>query len=646
MKKYLFISFVFLGFLAFANVASAQSQLPSDITFPIQELGNCKDKTACATYCDKPENVKVCIDFAKAQGMISSEEASIAEKILETTGTIGGPGGCKSENECRTYCDNINNIEVCVSFAEVNNLMSSNELKEAKMAMEAIKKGAKPPAGCRGKKECDAYCSTPENVEECVAFGEAAGFISPNEAAMIRKTGGKGPGGCQGKETCDSYCSDPNNMEQCMNFALENNLMPPEEAKQAQQVLQAIKAGVKPPPCRGEKECQEYCSKPENSEACINFAIAAGFIPAEEAEQMRKMAKAGLMGGGPGGCKGKEECDKFCQDPNNMVTCVDFAEKAGMMSPEEAAKTRKMAELGMTGGPGGCKGESECNTYCQDQSHMQECMDFAVKAGMMKPEEAERANRMMQIGEAATGPGGCKTREECGNYCSDSANAQECLDFAQKSGMMNPQDVKVARQFSPGGQGGPGGCQGQDECKDYCQDPAHLDECSNFSVQQGIISPEEAQGMKQMMERREQMMPVSPGFPAELQGKCTNEEGCLDYCKDNQDTPACRGMMQAIPQRERPEMPPGLNPENRAPGIMPGGEEGVPGGIMKPPTPEEIENIKEREIQRIMPQIPQGVPGGSPASGIPGGGQMPQATQVPQNIPEPFQNIPNTAPNP
>ncbi len=88
----------------------------------------------------------------------------------------------------------------------------------------------------------------------------------------------------------------------------------------------------------------------------------------------------------------------------------------------------------------------------------------------------------------------------------------------------------------------------------------------------------------------------------------------------------------------------------------------MPGGMTKPPSNEEIENIKnqmiEKQMQQIQQTIPQGlkgVPGGipnnisipsAPPGGIPEGGQMPQATQMPQNIPEPFQNIPNTAPNP
>ena len=68
----------------------------------------------------------------------------------------------------------------------------------------AIEKGIKPPA-CRNKKQCDSYCASPEHMEECLTFAEAAGFI------------------------------------------------PPEELDEAKKVLEAIKKGVKPPACRGKK---------------------------------------------------------------------------------------------------------------------------------------------------------------------------------------------------------------------------------------------------------------------------------------------------------------------------------------------------------------------------------------------------------
>ena len=38
----------------------------------------------------------------------------------------------------------------------------------------------------------------------------------------------------------------------------------------------------------------------------------------------------------PGGCKSKDECEAFCQNPDNFGQCVAFAEKAGFISGERA----------------------------------------------------------------------------------------------------------------------------------------------------------------------------------------------------------------------------------------------------------------------------------------------------------------------
>lgn len=53
-----------------------------------------------------------------------------------------------------------------------------------------------------------------------------------------------------------------------------------------------------------------------------------------------------------------------------------------------------------TGGesPGGCCGKEACDAYCNDLSHMQECIDFAVKAGFMTQEEAEEMLKGMHHG--------------------------------------------------------------------------------------------------------------------------------------------------------------------------------------------------------------------------------------------------------
>src|SRR3989344_4901993 len=210
MKSFhLFVIFIFLVLASLGIFVLAQTL--EGITFPITELGNCVNQTECEAYCDVPENREACLDFAEDHNLIPADEIRIARRMLEL-GETAGPGCCEGQAECEAYCDDISHIEECITFAERYGLIPLDELTDAKKTLEAVRKGAKPPP-CRGKAECDTYCSTPENLEGCLTFAEAAGFISPEEAAMARRTGGKGPGGCRGKESCEAYCEDPNNAD-------------------------------------------------------------------------------------------------------------------------------------------------------------------------------------------------------------------------------------------------------------------------------------------------------------------------------------------------------------------------------------------------------------------------------------------------
>ncbi len=271
--------------------ASAQTDSSSadtatmSISFPVAELGNCKSKADCKSYCDRPGNTEACIAFAEKNGLMPKEEIETARKFLAAGGK--GPGGCTGKDSCEAYCNDINNMDACVAFAEQSGIMPPKELDEAKKVQAAIKRGVKPPA-CNGKKACDAYCEEPNHIEECVSFAAEAGFMSPEEQAN------------------------------------------------AQKMVQAIKSGVKPLPCKGKEECDAYCGQEQNFDACVVFAEAAGFMSKDDATMAKK-----TRGKGPGGCQGKEACDAFCDNPDNQQTCFNFGKENGLIPPEEL---RKMEE--------------------------------------------------------------------------------------------------------------------------------------------------------------------------------------------------------------------------------------------------------------------------------------------------------------
>ncbi len=241
--------------------------------------------------------------------LISSIYAEVSYPVAEL-------GNCNSQAECEKYCDDAVNMEPCLNFAEKNNLMSSEEIEEARKFMPLLKEG-NTPGSCKNHRECDEYCDRDENLNECIDFALKAGVISSEEAEMVKKTGGKGPGGCKGKKECDSFCNDEGNFNVCIDFAVEHGLVSSEEAEMAKKT-----GGKGPGGCKSKEACDAYCK--ENEEECRKWGEEHGF------------AKEG--GGefkGPGGCKSDEECKAFCDDPANSQTCAEYSIENGFMTQEE-----------------------------------------------------------------------------------------------------------------------------------------------------------------------------------------------------------------------------------------------------------------------------------------------------------------------
>lgn len=387
-----------------ANGAYAQTA-PDSIQFPVAELGNCKDKDECKAYCDDIKHADACLAFAEKNNLMSEEELQTAKKFLEAGGK--GPGGCTGKEECQNYCDNISHIDECISFAEDAGILPPEQLAEAKQVQAAIASGVKPPA-CRNKKECDAYCEDSSHMKECVAFGEAAGFLKGKELDDAKKMitaieSGATPPACRGKEECDAYCSDAAHIEECMTFAQAAGLMSPEEAQNSQKMIEAIKKGVKPPACKGKEECDAYCSDSAHTDECIQFSVAAGFMTEKDAEMAKKTG-----GKGPGGCVGKDACEAFCGNQDNQQTCMNFAKENGFDSGpgEQGREMRGDDDFNAPdgsrdrepprGGPGGCQSQEECSAYCSD--HQEECQKFGAQRsegqrGPMNPQEERQPPR-------------------------------------------------------------------------------------------------------------------------------------------------------------------------------------------------------------------------------------------------------------
>ena len=143
-----------------SSVKDVQRPAVKDVQYPVKELGNCISEKECKIYCDKTEKINACLSFAEKNNLMSKEDINIAKKFADKG--MKGPGGCDGKDECDAYCDDMDNMDECISFAEKNNLMPAKEMEQAKKVQAAIKRGVKPPA-CGNKKECDTFCNNPNN---------------------------------------------------------------------------------------------------------------------------------------------------------------------------------------------------------------------------------------------------------------------------------------------------------------------------------------------------------------------------------------------------------------------------------------------------------------------------------------------------
>jgi len=375
--------------IIFAASVFAQSSNPFEpkISFPVAELGNCGSQAECKSYCDKPENLSACIAFAESHGLMSQDEAARAKKFAAVK---TGPGGCTGQSSCDAYCSDISHIDECVSFAEKNGLMDSKELNEAKKVQQTIKSGVTPPGQCKSKQECDAFCSNPNNMEECIAFAEKAGFISGEELAQAKKViplmkSGQTPGQCKSKEQCDSYCADDSHASECADFAFKAGFINEKEAAMIKKT-----GGKGPGGCRGREECDAFCGQPENEQTCFEFGKQNGLIPEEDLRRM-------------------EEGKNFMREaltkaPPAVTSCIKDVVGESVLGKIQAGefigsrdigeKIRVCMENNLPAGPGGCRSREECESFCSNPDNQEACFSFAKEQGQLPPEAQSGANNL------------------------------------------------------------------------------------------------------------------------------------------------------------------------------------------------------------------------------------------------------------
>lgn len=453
-------------------------------------------------------------------------------------------GNCQNEAECRSYCDNADRAKECLAFAKKYNLISEDEAKKAADKFLNIKNG---PGGCNSWSSCEDYCNTVDHLDKCIAFADETGYYSPDELSEARKfqelvkSGVQFPGGCKERNSCEIYCSDSNHMEECLNFAEKSGFMPQEEIAEARKFMVLMQKGESPGGCTSKEQCENYCSEDSHMEECIAFAEKAGVMTAEDAEMARKVG-----GKGPGGCRSKTQCEAYCGE--NSEECFNFAKEHGLMSEEDLEQMSKGMEKfrenldKMPPEAVQCLedvlGEENFNKIKNGEPIFDRKMEGKMKScfGRMTAGLSQKLEKLppdaAECIKNAVGEDGLQ-KLQSGEFGED-------LNFESLEVCFKDLQGKFGGggNFGDGGFEGPGGCKTMEECTEYCT--ANPEECKGFSP------------------------PVEGG--AGFQGGpggCQSPEECMAYCQSNPD--ACKDFI-----------PPGS-------GGFPGGYEPPSGGFTPPP---------------------------------------------------------------
>lgn len=394
------VSIAFLFSYSMANLAFSQSPSPSagssqasDIKYPIEELGKCKDEASCINYCNDPVNQNSCIDFAKKNGFYKDDISLYADDKFWKDAK--SELGCDSEESCSKFCTDSKNFEACSNFAKRNEIPGGYTKDPEK---PEFLETAKEVLGCDSEESCSKFCDDPNNVTKCTEFADKTGLLGGTQQG--------GPNGCQTPETCTAYCSDPANFGACSPFAPGGGTF----------------SG--PGGCNSEESCRSYCDK--NPSECRSYApgTSGAYVP------MTCSAEAGIVGA-PGGvctrlsdysaavsCIGADKYwdGKNCQDKPPVGIDPEFSNANFEERPEM----------------GNCKTPGECYDYCKENPG--KCPNF--DANSPRPTDEYSPYLYYTPGSEVThapveSMGGCTSPAGCYDYCKE--NLGKCEGFNSKS---------------------------------------------------------------------------------------------------------------------------------------------------------------------------------------------------------------------
>lgn len=187
----------------------------ADFTYPISQLGNCRDKQECFYYCEIPANLESCAAYENENATVDMNVLGASDSAQTKTYVfpIAELGNCATRQECYAYCNNPDNKSVCLAFAQAHQTKSPSAQGQPTSGNSSLAvlfaQEAKRVLGCDYATTCRTFCNVSENKAKCSAFVKSfnAGHKSQNTGTEMPST-----------SAMSLDCSNPVNRERCVNY--------------------------------------------------------------------------------------------------------------------------------------------------------------------------------------------------------------------------------------------------------------------------------------------------------------------------------------------------------------------------------------------------------------------------------------------
>jgi hypothetical protein len=444
--------------------------------YPIPELGSCDSYNDCYTYCQDSVNLGACYDMEMIYGMylLTQEQrdaftqSSASASTTEESITVEQPPSSTNEIiDVGELPDNI--IDIQESPDSATEVEAEQEQTEV-TAMSTIEYPIEELGFCDSAEHCRVYCDDLANYDACLAYGVANRMYPPARTQIAEAVlEGRGPDNCSGP-ACVQECDSTLSRIECVEFAADNGALNERELSAAQSIIEESGPGG----CVTTQECEDYCAVAANEQECFDYAVEHGLMDKSEVARVQA-----LRSDGPGGCRGEIECEAYCAIERNIDECMLFATEHGLMTMEQEMYVADL-HLETLDGPGGCRGEIECEAYCAVIRNEQECLQFAIDHRLEAAVDALNPDRVQTLDTQS------RTTQTTDTSASDTqSKTTQQIDFIIEVDPETGAEVRVylrdlinpsAVEFIH-----PEGCDTVDECQDFCDLPENKDACKPFS---------------------------------------------------------------------------------------------------------------------------------------------------------------------